>query len=102
MAEPKKKNQTSNYLVYFLLILIVAAAAVFLLPVFRKYQKRQLELSELNRQLDQRKEENAQLNTEVANLRNSPEAVEKVAREKFGLVKDGETVMKYQKPEKSK
>ena len=100
--ENRKKTPASNYLLFFILILVVAAAAVLLLPIYREYQKKQHELSELSERLNERKEERAVLNTDVAALQNSPEAVEKVAREKFDLVRDGETVMKYQLPEKNK
>ena len=96
-ADPKKKNNVHlSYMMFFLLILIAVAALFFLLPVFRNYQQRQQELAEVNTKLDQRKTERAELHREVAGLQNSPEEVEKVAREKFGLVKEGETVLRYE------
>ena len=78
-------------------IAVVIAALVLLLPVFRKYQKRQEELVKVNAQLHTRKVERAELNREVTALQNSPAEIEKVAREKFKLVKEGETLMRYEK-----
>ncbi len=92
----KKGGSASNYLLFFFLIPIVAGAFLFLLPVYRDYQKKQIELNRLKEELNTRKEESARLNAEVVGLRQSPEVVEKVAREKFGLVKEGETVVRYE------
>jgi cell division protein FtsB len=99
-ADPRKKNNPhTGYMMFFLLLLIVVAALILLLPVYRKYQKRQGELVQVNTKLNTRKIERAELNREVSGLQNSPAEVEKVAREKFGLVREGETVMKYKKTE---
>ena len=83
------------------LILVIAAAAVLLLPVYRDYQKKQQELAAVKEELNDRKEERTELSTEVTALGRSPEAVEKVAREKFGLVREGETVFRYDPPARS-
>ena len=102
MVENRKKNSFSTYLLCLIFMLLVAAAIVLLLPVMRELQKKQGELTELNAELNEKREESVRLNTEVADLKQSPAAVEKVAREKFGLVREGERVMKYPAPEKSK
>ena len=102
MVENRKKNSFSTYLLCLIFVLLVAAAIVLLLPVMRELQKKQGELTELNAELNEKREESVRLNTEVADLKQSPAAVEKVAREKFGLVREGEPVMKYPAPEKSK
>ena len=102
MAENRKKGSMSTYLLLFVLALVFAAAAVLLLPVYRSYQKKQSELGTLNEKLNDRRDESARLSTEVADLTRSPEAVEKVAREKFGLVKEGERVIRYSVPEPEK
>ena len=102
MMESRKKNSASAYLLFFVLILTVAAAAVLLLPVYRDYQKKKAEEEKLREELADRTETSAALNSEVAGLRNDPEEIEKVAREKFELVRDGETVMRYDSPKKNK
>ncbi len=102
MVESRKKNSASTYLLFFVLILTVAAAAVLLLPVYRDYQKKKAEEEKLKDELADRKETSAALNTEVAGLKNNSEEIEKVAREKFELVREGESVIRYQSPKKSK
>lgn len=102
MTENRGKKPGSTYVLLFVLLLVFAAALVFLLPVYRSYRKKQTELSALNAQLKDKRDESAKLNTEVNELSRSPDAVEKVAREKFGLVKDGEKVIQYAESEKER
>ena len=100
MPERKKKNNpTVYYLFFFLLFLIAFAAGVLLFPVYRNYQKKQARLAELSADHNRLKRKSAELNSEVAGLRTNPKSIEKVAREKFGLVKEGESVLKYEPPE---
>ncbi len=100
MAEIRKKGAFSSYWLFLLLALILAGAAVVLLPVYRNYQKKQQELRERQEELNAKRDESARLNTEVSDLQSSPGAVEKVARENFGLVKEGERVIRYPQVEK--
>lgn len=100
MAENKRKSTVSTYLLLFVLALVFAAAAVLLLPVYRSYQKKQAELGTLTEEWNDKRDEGARLKTNVADLQDSPEAVERVARERFGLTKEGEKVLRYPVPRK--
>ncbi len=103
MAEARKKtNGSKSYLLYLIIMLALLAGAALLLPVYRNYQKKQAELHALEKTLSEKQAESAELNREVGELQTSPEAVEKVAREKFGLARDGETIYRYPRPVKSK
>ncbi len=100
MPEVRKKNSSSPYLFYVVIILAFLAAGALLLPVYRDYRKRQSELAELKLELAKRRKECAELNNQVGALQSSPEAIEKVAREKFGYSKEGETIYKFSAPVK--
>lgn len=103
MAEAKKKtNSSKSYLLYLIIMLALLAGAALLLPVYRNYQKKQAELSALEKTLAEKQAESAELNRQVGALQTSPEAVEKVAREKFGLAREGETIYRYPQPAKVK
>lgn len=97
-TESKRRGKSvSNYIFYFLILLIVLAAAALLLPAYRQYRiqkKKELRLEQRARRM---KTEREKRHAEVEALENSPAAVEKVAREKFNLVKEGETVLVYKK-----
>lgn len=91
----EKKKSIALYLFYLLVILLVASSAVLILPVHRKYRKRQDTLAQLKEQAAVKTAACIKLNQTVRDLRSSPDAIEKVAREKFGLCGAGETVMRY-------
>ncbi len=95
MADAKKNAGFLPYLPYLIVILALSAGAALLLPVYRKHQKKCAELAELRHQLANKQMVGAELNRDVGALQTSPGAVEKVAREKFGLCREGETVYKY-------
>ncbi|MBO5762614.1 MAG: septum formation initiator family protein [Lentisphaeria bacterium] len=103
MADPrrKKNGSPSNYLLYLLIALALAAAAVLLWPVYLEQQKKVNELSGLQEELNSKRAVSAELSKEVNALQQSPDAVEKVAREKFKLCREGETVLEYNDPAKS-
>jgi cell division protein FtsB len=97
MAESKKKPASSPYLLYLFIALLLLSGAILLLPVYRDYQKKRVELSVLQKDLAEKQGRSAELNQETAELQTSPGAVEKVAREKFSLSREGETLLTYPK-----
>lgn len=89
----KRKSVFLSYICYTLLLLMLAVCSILLWPVYREYTSQQKELIRLRAELDKLKEErNARRKTANA-LENSPAEVEKIAREKYRLVKEGETVL---------
>ena len=97
MDDKKKKIILSFF--YVFVGLLVLSSAVLILPVYRKYQKRHEYLAKLKEEAAIKTAESIELNRTVHSLKNSSEAVEKVAREKFGLSAPGEKIMRY-KPKK--
>jgi cell division protein FtsB len=78
---------------------IIAAALVYLF-VFSKYgYLRMRELQQKNAELEDRvsevESENEKLQTEIGRLEDDMEAVERLAREELGLVKEGETIYRF-------
>ena len=95
MGEKKNSTVASGILICVIIALLVAAAAS-LGPVYFRNRKRQNILNELQKELDARKTESARLHKEVDGLNNSPDMVEKVARERFRLCRPGEIVYEMQ------
>lgn len=83
------------YLLMFLLIVILGFSIVFIRPVYTKY--REAEKTAIMKQQEYRAlhEETITLATRVHNLEHKRSAAEKVAREKFGLCKEGEQILIY-------
>lgn len=92
-----EKKSISTFL-WVLLILILAGIGLYLLyPVYRDLrdkqntlQKKEAELHELRKQQNFKQQQNHELRT-------SPAAVERVAREEFKMVRKGESVVYYSK-----
>ncbi|MBO5689088.1 MAG: septum formation initiator family protein [Lentisphaeria bacterium] len=95
MAEKRGRTNIRSYLLTILLLLALAAGGVMLWPVYRAKQKKQAELLRLQQTLAEKKAERNTRAQETEALKNSPAAVEKVAREKFRFAREGETVLAY-------
>ncbi len=84
--------------------LILAALLVYVFVFSRHGYLRRRELARENLRLQQELEdmraENARLREELSRL-DDPEAVEKLAREKLGLVKEGEKVYRFVEKDKT-
>lgn len=92
-------NKKKIFSVFFYLVIavILISALALIWPVHRKYEKMKNSVDVLNEELAAKSAEAAKLNKFVNDLETGPKAVEKVAREKFGLCKDGELILKYEK-----
>lgn len=63
-----------------------------------RYVKMRRTAIKLEVEIKRLKEENEKISREVEALKHDPQMIEKVAREKLGLVRDGEIVYKYIDP----
>lgn len=94
----KKHPYDFGYFITFIMLLLLAAAAVLLLlPSYRDLRAKKQQAAKMGRELEQLQTERDQRLREVDALKNSPAAVEKVAREKYNLVGPNETVLTYPK-----
>lgn len=82
------------------IILIVMAAmgavVIWYLPLTRQNERMRKEILKKDVQIQQQQETSRQLKSSIDALRNDPEAVERLAREKFGYAKSGETVVRFE------
>ena len=79
---------------------VVIAAGVFLYPLYQTKKSRLAELEARKKVLAEKEKVNEQLAAKVDALENSPEAVEKEAREKFHMARPGEKVLIYENNKK--
>lgn len=98
MAEKRGKSNIRSYLLPIALLLALAAGGLLLLPVYRAKQKKQAELLRLQQIVAEKKAERNTRAQQTEALKNSPAAVEKVAREKYRFAREGETVLQYPAP----
>ena len=78
----------------FRLFIIIFLLVLIFLPGFAKLQELRQKLSDTQLQIEKTQRRNALLEDRIARLKNNTEDLEIVAREKMGVVKKGETVLK--------
>lgn len=91
-----KKNKLLRYL--FIAVLIVGIGFLFFNDSgFVKYLKLKSEVDELNKEVISRENENKDREAEIDSLeKKNPAKIEKVAREKYGMMKKGEKVIRVE------
>jgi len=81
------------YLAVFAIIVIIAF--VLLLPAYTNLKKVKASNEELRKKLEEKQTECLELRQLFNDLESNPKAVEKVAREKYGLCKRDEVIYIY-------
>jgi cell division protein FtsB len=83
------------FLVFVAGILLVA---VWYLPLIKENERYRKDILRLDNLVQKEEETVKQLRTSIDTLRYDPKAVERLARETFGYVKAGETVIRFEEP----
>lgn len=81
--------------IYVLLVLVLIVSGILVLPAYRKYKQTKQDVISLRDDLDRVRAEYLTLQQEVHDLQHNAAAVEKVAREKYHLCRDGEVIYIY-------
>jgi cell division protein FtsB len=82
-------------------LLLIAGAlliAVWYLPLIQQNERMRKEILRLEAQLQKEEENSKQLKAAIESLRSDPKAVERLARERLGYAKPGETVVRFETP----
>lgn len=87
-----------DYFPAALLIVLFCIAMYFTLPIYTKYRQTKSTLQELQRSMEFQEQEIQRLRQEISALRSDYRAIERVAREKFGLCREDEKVYHFDAP----
>lgn len=82
------------------IVLAVILTIVFLVPLFRTKRERQAELKALRAQEMQYQQQQHSLAEDVNRLENSPEAVSRIARDKFNMANPEEKIIVFEEKHK--
>jgi cell division protein FtsB len=93
----KKQVKRRNVFIPVIIIVPVVSFMVFSNKGLLKRLQLEADKKEMLQKIDQAKVEQKLLEDQVKALDKDPRAVEKVAREKYGMIKPGETVYKVKK-----
>ena len=85
--------------VIFLLFLAgILGVAVWYLPLIERNQNTRKEILRLDKEIQREQEQKKQLRAAIESLQRDPKAVERLARERLGYAKPGETVILFEAP----
>ena len=88
----------TRLVVFLLLVAGVLGLAVWYLPLIRQNERMRKETFRLDTQIQKEEETSKQLKASIDGLRYDPKAVERLARERLGYAKAGETVIRFEQP----
>ncbi|MCS7089111.1 MAG: septum formation initiator family protein [Verrucomicrobiota bacterium] len=77
---------------------VLTLAAHWYWPVIRQNERMRKEILRLDREIRQEEETARQLTDVIRRLQEDPRAVERLARERLGLARPGETVIRFEVP----
>lgn len=95
-AEPGIWNKLTRIAVGLILAALLLLVAVWYLPLIKTNERYRKEILRLDTQIQKEEEAAKELKTSIDALRNDPKAVERLAREKLGYAKPGETVIRFE------
>ena len=91
-----KLTRTVIFLVFVAGILLVA---IWYLPLIKQNERYRKEILRLDNLVQKEEETGKQLRTSIDALRFDPKAIERLARERLGYAKTGETVIRFEAPQ---
>ena len=93
----RKKLRNKSFVLTISIVFLMCSFMTFGTKGLLKRYSLESEKKALLEKLDQARKEEQKLRDESAALDNDPKMIEKTAREKYGMVKQGETVYKVKK-----
>ena len=89
-------GKLTRVVIFLLLLAVLLAIAVWYLPLIQQNERMRKEVLRLDTQVQKEEDTSKQLKSSIDGLRNDPKAVERLARERLGYAKPGETVIRFE------
>jgi cell division protein FtsB len=89
-------GKLTRVVIFLLLLAVLLGIAVWYLPLIQQNERVRKEVLRLDTQVQKEEEVSKQLKASIDLLRNDPKAVERLARERLGYAKPGETVVRFE------
>jgi cell division protein FtsB len=84
-----------HYVFVVLVVALLLLSAFLIMPLYFEYRQVKLKLVDLDRSLAQQRRQSLELREEIEALRRDREAIERVARERFGFCREGEKIYHF-------
>jgi cell division protein FtsB len=92
-------DKLTKAVVFLLITAALLAVAVWYLPLIKQNERMRAEILRLEDEVTQEEKIAMRRKVAIDALRNDPETVERYAREKLGLARPGETIIRFEEPD---
>ncbi len=89
-------GKLTRVVIFLLFVALLLAVAVWYLPLIKQNERMRRVVLQLDTQIAKAEQNNRQLKASIDALHYDPKAVERLAREKLGYAKPGETVVRFE------
>jgi cell division protein FtsB len=89
----------TSVVIVLIFIAVFLFACVWYSPLIRQNQRMRQYIVGLDAQIQKQEEAGKQLRASIDALKNDPKTVERLARERLGYAKAGETVIRFEEPQ---
>jgi len=91
-------SKLTRVVIFLLYVAVILGVGIWYLPLIKQNERMRKEILRLDGRYERAKEANRQLKTSIDSLEHDPKAVERLARERLGYAKPGETVIRFEAP----
>ena len=91
-------DKLTRLVIFLLFVAGLLVVAVWYLPLIKHNERMRKEILRLDTQIEKEAENGRKLKTSIDALRYDPKAIERLARERLGYAKAGETVIRFAEP----
>ena len=91
-------SKLTRVVIFLIALAVVLAVVIWYLPLIQRNERMRKDILTKDAQIQKEEETSRQLKASMDALRSDPKAVERLARDKFGYAKPGETVVRFEDP----
>ena len=92
-------DKLTRMVIFLVFVAGILLVAIWYLPLIKQNERYRKEILRLDNLIQKEEETGKQLRTSIDALRFDPKAVERLARERLGYAKPGETVIRFEVPQ---
>ena len=89
-------SKLTKVVVGLVVLAVLLLIGMYYLPLIHQNERMRSEILRLDTQLQKEEEKSRQLKAQIEALRNDPQTIERLAREKLGYAKPDETVVRFE------
>ena len=91
-------GKLTKLVIFLLCVASLLGVGVWYLPLIKQNERMRKQIMQLDARIQKEDELGKQLRASMEALRHDPKAVERLARERLGYAKPGETVIRFEEP----